>query len=212
MRGGGWVGLGQGVIRTSGTTDIALPCASQLVRWVHGCPVSRPTGLMTAPVPRGGTHGREMPPYLCVWGARAGGGRGGGGGGAASGGSTTKTSAQIPCPSPGNETPSVTLTKQNRPPTNRRRLPLNGVHNLCPEGETGRTALCLALDVVFHWRMLGAPKGGRKGGPQRPGAGHCAPAAPAFTRPSSPISLPTNVWWRGPAAERVQPQETQELT
>ena len=69
--GGGWVGLGQGLIRTSGTIDIALPCASQLVRRVHGCPVSRPTGLMTAPVPRGGTRGREMPPCLCVWGARA---------------------------------------------------------------------------------------------------------------------------------------------
>ena len=72
----GWVGLGQGLIRTSGTTDVALPCASQLVRWVLGCPVSRPTGLMTAPVPRGGTRGREMPPYLCVWGARAAGGCG----------------------------------------------------------------------------------------------------------------------------------------
>ena len=68
-KGGGWVGLGQGLIRTSGTTDIALPCASQLVRRVHGCPVSRPTGLMTAPVPRGGTRGREMPPCLCVWGS-----------------------------------------------------------------------------------------------------------------------------------------------
>ena len=69
-RGGvGWVGLGQGLIRTSGTTDIALPCASQLVRRVHGCLVSRPTGLMTAPVPRGGTRGREMPPCLCVWGS-----------------------------------------------------------------------------------------------------------------------------------------------
>ena len=66
---GGWVGLGQGLIRTSGTTDIALPCASQLVRRVHGCPVSRPTGLMTASVPRGGTRGREMPPCLCVWGS-----------------------------------------------------------------------------------------------------------------------------------------------
>ena len=74
--GGGWVGLGQGLIRTSGTADVALPCASQLVRWVLGCPVSRPTGLMSAPVPRGGTRGREMPPYLCVWGARAAGGCG----------------------------------------------------------------------------------------------------------------------------------------
>ena len=77
LRGGGWVGLAQGLIRTSGTTDVTLLCASQLVRLVHGCPVSRPTGLMTAPVPRGGTRGREMPPCLCVWGARLGGGGGG---------------------------------------------------------------------------------------------------------------------------------------
>ena len=55
--GWGWVGLGQGLIRTSGTTDVALPCASQLVRPVHGCPVSRPTGLMT--VPRH-THNRML--------------------------------------------------------------------------------------------------------------------------------------------------------
>ena len=69
--GGGWVGLGQALIRTSRTMDVALPCASLLVRRVLGCPVARPAGLMTAPVPRGGTRGREMPPCLCVWGARA---------------------------------------------------------------------------------------------------------------------------------------------
>ena len=48
--------------------------------------VTRPTGLMTAPMPRGGTRGREMPPFLCVWGARAGGlGRAGWGGGGGAG-------------------------------------------------------------------------------------------------------------------------------
>ena len=70
-REGGWVGLVQALIRTTGTMDITLPCASLLVRWVLGCPVSRPTGLMTAAVPRGGKCGREMPPCLCVWGAHA---------------------------------------------------------------------------------------------------------------------------------------------
>ena len=38
---------------------------------------------MTAPVPRGGTHGREMLPCLCVWGARAACACGAGAGGAA---------------------------------------------------------------------------------------------------------------------------------
>ena len=33
---------------------------------VPGCPVTRPTGLLTAPRPRGGARGREMPPCLCV--------------------------------------------------------------------------------------------------------------------------------------------------
>ena len=36
----------------------------------RGCPVPRPAGLLTAPVPRGGTRGREMPPCWCVWRAR----------------------------------------------------------------------------------------------------------------------------------------------
>ena len=76
--GGGWVGLGQGLIRTSGTTDVALPCASQLVRWVLGCPVSRPTGLMTAPVPGVDIIVTTLPGW--GWG-------GGGGGGVEPGGS-----------------------------------------------------------------------------------------------------------------------------
>ena len=33
---------------------------------VPGCPVTRPAGLLTAPRPRGGARGREMPPCLCV--------------------------------------------------------------------------------------------------------------------------------------------------
>ena len=99
--GGGWVGLGQGLIRTSGTMDVALPCASLLVRRVLGCPVARPAGLMTAPVPRGGTRGREMPPCLCVWGARAACACGAGAGGAArhvgSHGSAAPGPAPVPC-------------------------------------------------------------------------------------------------------------------
>ena len=35
-----------------------------------------PHYIHPCPVPRGGTRGREMPPYLCVWGARATGGCG----------------------------------------------------------------------------------------------------------------------------------------
>ena len=54
---------------------------------VPGCPVTRPTGLLTAPRPRGGARGWEMPPCLCVCAlvCLGGGGgalrRGGGGGG-----------------------------------------------------------------------------------------------------------------------------------
>ena len=33
---------------------------------VPGCPVTRPTGLLTTPRPRGGARGREMPHCLCV--------------------------------------------------------------------------------------------------------------------------------------------------
>ena len=33
---------------------------------VPGCPGTRPTGLLTAPKPRGGARGRGMPPCLCV--------------------------------------------------------------------------------------------------------------------------------------------------
>ena len=40
--------------------------ASRLVRSIHSCSVARPAGLLTAPVPRGGTREREMPPCLCV--------------------------------------------------------------------------------------------------------------------------------------------------
>ena len=68
-------GVGLGWVKASsgppGPRTSPFPTASQLVRRGHGCPVSRPAGLMTAPVPRGGTRGREMPPCLCVWGARA---------------------------------------------------------------------------------------------------------------------------------------------
>ena len=97
----GWVGLGQGLIRTSRTMDVALPCASLLVRRPVGCPVARPAGLMTAPVPRGGTLWREMPPCLCVWGARAASACGAAAGGATrhvgSHGSAAPGPAPVPC-------------------------------------------------------------------------------------------------------------------
>ena len=50
-RGGVWFGLGLGLFRTSGPTERALTRASRLGRPTHGCPVSRPAGLLTAPVP-----------------------------------------------------------------------------------------------------------------------------------------------------------------
>ena len=70
-KGGAWVGLGQGLIPTPGATDCARTCASQLARGTRGCPVSRPAGLWTTPLPGGGTRWREMPPCLCVCGARS---------------------------------------------------------------------------------------------------------------------------------------------
>ena len=51
-----------------GPCSAPVPVQTQLGRSIHGCPVSRPAGLLTAPVPHGGTGGREMPPCLCaVW-------------------------------------------------------------------------------------------------------------------------------------------------
>ena len=49
----------------------ALAFVPTRLGWANrSCPVPRPAGLLTAPVPRGGIHGREMPPCLCVWRAR----------------------------------------------------------------------------------------------------------------------------------------------
>ena len=76
----GWVGLGW-VKASPGrlpTVRAAFPAGPDRAA-VPGCPVTRPTGLLTAPRPRGGARGQEMPPCLCVcalvclW-------RGGGGG------------------------------------------------------------------------------------------------------------------------------------
>ena len=63
----GWVGLGQGLIRTRCPTACAPFGATQWGSAIRGCPVARPTGLLTAPEPRGGTRGREMPPSRYVW-------------------------------------------------------------------------------------------------------------------------------------------------
>ena len=65
--GGGGVGLGW-VKASPGrlpTVRAAFPAGPDWAA-VPGCPVTRPTGLLTAPRPRGGARGREMPPCLCV--------------------------------------------------------------------------------------------------------------------------------------------------
>ena len=46
------------------------PCATRLGWALRAVAVSRRAGLLTAPEPRGGTRGREIPPCLCVWCAR----------------------------------------------------------------------------------------------------------------------------------------------
>ena len=64
---GGGVGLGW-VKASPGrlpTVRAAFPAGPDWAA-VPGCPVTRPTGLLTAPRPRGGARGREMPPCLCV--------------------------------------------------------------------------------------------------------------------------------------------------
>ena len=71
-RGGGggavaWVGLGW-VKASPGrlpTVRRAFPAGPDWAA-VPGCPVTRPAGLLTAPRPRGGARGPEMPPCLCV--------------------------------------------------------------------------------------------------------------------------------------------------
>ena len=64
---GGGVGLGW-VKASPGrlpTVRAAFPAGPDWAA-VPGCPVTRPTGLLTAPRPRGGACGQEMPPCLCV--------------------------------------------------------------------------------------------------------------------------------------------------
>ena len=65
--GGGWVGLGwvKASPRRLPTVRAAFPAGPDWAA-VPGCPVTRPAGLLTAPRPRGGARGREMPPCLCV--------------------------------------------------------------------------------------------------------------------------------------------------
>ena len=64
---GGWVGLGWVKASPGGlpTVRAAFPAGPDRAA-VPGCPVTRPTGLLTAPRPRGGARGREMRPCLCV--------------------------------------------------------------------------------------------------------------------------------------------------
>ena len=63
--GGGCVGLGEGLTWSPTHGPRRLPCRTRLGGCTR-CPVTRPTGLLTAPRPRGGARGREMPPCLCV--------------------------------------------------------------------------------------------------------------------------------------------------
>ena len=58
----GWVKASPGRLPT---VRAAFPAGPDRAA-VPGCPVTRPTGLLTAPRPRGGARGREMPPCLCV--------------------------------------------------------------------------------------------------------------------------------------------------
>ena len=58
----GWVKASPGRLPTVRAAFPAGPDWAAL----PGCPVTRPTGLLTAPRPRGGARGREMPPCLCV--------------------------------------------------------------------------------------------------------------------------------------------------
>ena len=58
----GWVKASPGRLPT---VRAAFPAGPDWAA-VPGCPVTRPTGLLTAPRPRGGARGREMPPCLCV--------------------------------------------------------------------------------------------------------------------------------------------------
>ena len=71
----GWVKASPGRLPT---VRAAFPAGPDWAA-VPGCPVTRPTGLLTAPRPRGGARGREMPPCLCVCALVC--LRGGGGGG-----------------------------------------------------------------------------------------------------------------------------------
>ena len=66
-QGEGGVGLGwvQASLGRLPTVRAAFPAGPDGAA-VPGCPVTRPTGLLTAPRPRGGARGREMPPCLCV--------------------------------------------------------------------------------------------------------------------------------------------------
>ena len=58
----GWVKASPGRLPTVRAAFPAGPDWAAVPR----CPVTRPTGLLTAPRPRGGARGREMPPCLCV--------------------------------------------------------------------------------------------------------------------------------------------------
>ena len=61
----GWLGWIKASPGRQPMVRAAFPAGPDWVA-VPGCPVTRPTGLLTAPRPCGGARGREMPPCLCV--------------------------------------------------------------------------------------------------------------------------------------------------
>ena len=76
-------GVGLGWVGSRPHPDLRDHGRRPSLRVTTGPVDARLSGLMTAPVPRGGTRGRELPPCLCLWGARAACACGAGAGGAA---------------------------------------------------------------------------------------------------------------------------------
>ena len=65
QRGGFGLGWAKASPGRQPTVRAAFPAGPDWAA-IPGCPVTRPTRLLTAPRPRGGARGREMPPCLCV--------------------------------------------------------------------------------------------------------------------------------------------------
>ena len=68
--GGVWFGLGQGLCRTPRPTVSTRLCADTTGQGESRLSSPKACRTVDRPRTRGGTHGREMPPCLCVWRAR----------------------------------------------------------------------------------------------------------------------------------------------